>query len=24
VLIEIDFERDTAGVLGLIEHTHTK
>lgn len=24
VLIEIDFERDTAGVLGLIAHTHTK
>ena len=24
VLIEIDFERETAAVLGLIEHTHTK
>ncbi len=24
VLIEIDFERDTAGVLGLITHSHTK
>ncbi len=24
VLIEIDFERETAGILGLIAHTHAK